>query len=176
LKEIYVQFAKYKQEADKTVFALLDKLGNDGREAERGSYYGSLSAVLRHCAGGTCFFAGLFVEATANNAAAQKALSPLVGMQKFPEGSLTPDQWAAFGKTLEVIDRALVDFAAALSDADLSLPVKVPFWGGKPESAPLSFMMSNLIMHGTHHRGQVSQILDELKIDNDYAGMRGLLI
>jgi uncharacterized damage-inducible protein DinB len=32
-------------------------------------------------------------------------------------------------------------------------------------------MLHNLGAHGTHHRGQISQILDELKIDNDYSGI-----
>jgi uncharacterized damage-inducible protein DinB len=32
-------------------------------------------------------------------------------------------------------------------------------------------MLYNLTAHGTHHRGQISQILDELKIDNDYSGI-----
>jgi uncharacterized damage-inducible protein DinB len=32
-------------------------------------------------------------------------------------------------------------------------------------------MLHNLSAHGTHHRGQISQILDELKIDNDYSGL-----
>jgi uncharacterized damage-inducible protein DinB len=34
---------------------------------------------------------------------------------------------------------------------------------------PAFFLLNNLVAHGTHHRGQVSQILDELKIENDYS-------
>jgi uncharacterized damage-inducible protein DinB len=32
-------------------------------------------------------------------------------------------------------------------------------------------MFSQLIAHGTHHRGQISQVLDELGIDNNYSGI-----
>jgi uncharacterized damage-inducible protein DinB len=32
-------------------------------------------------------------------------------------------------------------------------------------------MLLQLTAHNTHHRGQVSQILDELKIDNDYSAI-----
>jgi uncharacterized damage-inducible protein DinB len=32
-------------------------------------------------------------------------------------------------------------------------------------------MLQQIVVHGTHHRGQISQILDSLKIDNDYSGI-----
>jgi uncharacterized damage-inducible protein DinB len=32
-------------------------------------------------------------------------------------------------------------------------------------------MLSQILTHGTHHRGQLSQVLDELKIDNNYSGI-----
>jgi len=59
----------------------------------------------------------------------------------------------------------------ALSEADLKLPVKLDWYGGNPDSVPLSFLLSQLLVHNTHHRGQISQVLDELKIDNDFSGI-----
>jgi uncharacterized damage-inducible protein DinB len=169
MKEIYVQFMKHNQAANKAVFALLDGLSNDEREAPRGSYYDSLSGLARHIAGGSCYMGGILRGAVASNAAALKALSPLDGLKRAPEGRLSAEQWADIGRTLSVADAALVAFAEALNDADLSAPLK--WFADKPASVPLSFMMSNLIIHGAHHRGQVSQILDTLKIDNDFSGI-----
>jgi uncharacterized damage-inducible protein DinB len=40
----------------------------------------------------------------------------------------------------------------------------------------LSFMISQLVVHGTHHRGQISQILDELKIDSDFSGINAAFL
>ncbi|MDR1444677.1 MAG: damage-inducible protein DinB, partial [Treponema sp.] len=42
-----VTFAKYNQEANKNILELLNKLSNDEREKERGSYYHSLSGLVR---------------------------------------------------------------------------------------------------------------------------------
>jgi uncharacterized damage-inducible protein DinB len=36
---------------------------------------------------------------------------------------------------------------------------------------PLSSVLQAVAAHNTHHRGQVSQILDSLKIDNDWSGI-----
>jgi uncharacterized damage-inducible protein DinB len=61
--------------------------------------------------------------------------------------------------------------AQVLTEQDFSRPIKLDWYGGNPESVPLSFMLSQLVLHNTHHRGQISQILDALKIDNDYSGI-----
>jgi uncharacterized damage-inducible protein DinB len=61
--------------------------------------------------------------------------------------------------------------AEALSESDMKLPIKIDWYGGNPASVPLSFMLSQLLLHNIHHRGQISQILDSLKIDNDFSGI-----
>jgi uncharacterized damage-inducible protein DinB len=32
-------------------------------------------------------------------------------------------------------------------------------------------MLEQHVAHNTHHRGQISQILDSLKIENDFSGI-----
>jgi len=57
------------------------------------------------------------------------------------------------------------------AESDLKLPVKLDWYAGNPDSVPLSFLLSQLLVHNTHHRGQISQVLYELKIDNDFSGI-----
>ena len=70
----------------------------------------------------------------------------------------------------------MVEFVKALKDEDYNAPVKIDWYKGKPPSMPLSFMLQSLTVHNTHHRGQISQILDSLKIDNDYSGINAKLL
>jgi uncharacterized damage-inducible protein DinB len=164
---VFTTFAKYNQEANKKILDILHKLSNDDREKERGSYYHSLSGLVRHIGGGSLFFAGLLRGALGSAPAA----APLATLEKLslPEGPLSEAQWNKAAADLETADQALVDFAGALTEANLAAPVKLDWYGGNPADVPLSFMIYQLIAHNTHHRGQVSQILDELKIDNDYS-------
>jgi uncharacterized damage-inducible protein DinB len=162
-------FAQYGQEADNKILDLLNKLSNDEREKERGSYYHSLSGLVRHIGGGSLFFAGLF-RGTLGSAPAAKALAALEKIN-FAEGALDEGGWKQAAADLKTVDHALADFANALTDADLVAPVKLGWYGGNPANVPLSFLLYQLAAHGTHHRGQISQILDELKIDNDYSGI-----
>jgi uncharacterized damage-inducible protein DinB len=171
-----LMYAKYNQAGNKAVYGLLNKLGNDEREKDRGSYYGSLSGLVRHIIEGTTFFLGMFKAALESNAAAVKAVSVLENLPMPPEGPLSEAQWKELEAVLDKADAAYVGMAEALSAADLSLPVKIEWYGGNPASVPLSFMLSQLLLHNTHHRGQISQILDSLKIDNDYSGINIALL
>ncbi|MDR2019337.1 MAG: DinB family protein [Treponema sp.] len=162
-------FARYNQEANKKILELLNGLSNEEREKERGSFYGSLSGLVRHIGEGSMFFAGLFRGALGSSPAA-KAPAALEKIS-FPEGPLAEPAWKKATADIETIDQTLVEFAGALTEADLAAPVKLDWYGGNPPSVPLSFMFLQLTVHNTHHRGQVSQILDELKIDNDFSAI-----
>jgi len=164
-------YAKYNQAGNNSIFGLLDKMSNDEREKDRGSFYGSLSGLFRHIIGGTRFFLGLYKASLSGNAAAIKAISGVESLPKLPEGALSAAQWKELESVINTVDTAYIGMAEALSDSDLNLPVKVEWYGGNPASVPLSFMLSQLVVHNTHHRGQISQILDSLKIDNDYSGI-----
>ena len=163
-------YAKYNQAGNKAIFNILSALSNEEREKDRGSYYGSLSGLLRHVLGGTKFFLGMYKGALGDGAAL-KALSAADSVPFPAEGTLSESQWKELGAALEAVDAAYINMAETLTEADLSCPVKIDWYGGNPGSVPLSFMLSQLVVHNTHHRGQISQILDSLKIENDYSGI-----
>jgi len=167
-------YAKYNQAGNKAIYNILNSLSNEEREKGRGSYYGSLSGLLRHILGGTKFFLGMYKGALADSGADSAALKVVSDVDSVPfpaEGELSESRWKELGTALETVDAIYINMAEALTEADLSRPVKIEWYGGNPESVPLSFMLSQLVVHNTHHRGQISQILDSLKIDNDYSGI-----
>jgi uncharacterized damage-inducible protein DinB len=166
-----LMYAKYNQEGNKTIYGLLGKMSNDEREKDRGSFYGSLSGLFRHIFGGTRFFLGMYKNTLSGNAAAVKFISGIENLPKIPEGPLSEAQWKELEAATAAIDAAYVGMAEALKESDLSLPLKIEWYGGNPASVPLSFMLSQLVVHNTHHRGQISQVLDSLKIENDYSGI-----
>lgn len=163
-------FAKYNQAGNRVIYHILSKISSEDREKNRGSFYGSLSGLFLHIMGGTQFFLGMYREALKNNDAALKAFAPLDNLS-VPEGALDDAQWKNLEQALDTIDAAYVNMAEAIGDADLKKLVKIDWYGGNPPELPLQFLMHQLVVHNTHHRGQISQILDSLKIDNDYSGI-----
>jgi uncharacterized damage-inducible protein DinB len=170
VKEVFLTFAKYNQEANKVVAGILGKLSNDNREKDRKSYYKSLSKLFRHNTGATAYFLSLFGGAVPENAEAQKALEPLSKVKEL-KGKLTEDQWKKAVSFSKTVDNALVDFITALEEKDFEAPVKIDWYKGKPPETPLRFLLEQQVAHNIHHRGQISQILDSLKIENDYSGI-----
>jgi uncharacterized damage-inducible protein DinB len=170
MKEVFLAFAKQNEDANKTIAGILDKLANEEREKNRKSFYGSLSGLFSHNVGATGFFLSLFKDAVSDNAEALKALKPLAKIEEL-KGKLSEDQWKKLLSYGKIADKALVDFVSALKDSDFEAQIKLQWYKGKPPSVPLRFMLQQLTLHNTHHRGQISQILDSLKIDNDYSGI-----
>jgi uncharacterized damage-inducible protein DinB len=158
----------YNQGANAAVYGLLSALSNEEREKARGSFYGSLSGLARHLAGGTGFFAEM-LKGAVKNPAAKKALEPTASVVRPPEGELTEAQWQELGKTLATLDKAMVEFCRVLTVPDLETPVK--WMTGDPETVPVWFMLATLAHHNTHHRGQISQILDEMKVEHNFSGV-----
>lgn len=175
MKDIFLTYAKYNKESDKAVLSILTRLSLEDLEKDRGSYYGSLSGLARHLLEGTLYLQGLLKTALSHNAAAMKVLASLEGIA-VPKDKLTEDQWKGVVAAFEVVDDVFIRLVSSLTDTDFTVPVKVPWYGGKPDTVPLFFMLQNVLVHGIHHRGQISQVLDELKIDNDYSAIKVQLL
>ncbi len=168
MKDLLLMYAKYTQRADASVIALLDGLSEEARNENRKSYYKSLSGLACHAFGVVLFFQGFLRTAVPAAASAFKATDGL----KVPRGdSLNADQWAELKKITQIADQATVDFVATLTENDLVLPVKVAWFGGKPDAVPLHYLLSTTVIHGIHHRGQISQILDEMGIEHNFSGL-----
>ncbi|MDR2397453.1 MAG: DinB family protein [Spirochaetaceae bacterium] len=173
MKETCLLFAQYHQEANQKVLSVLRTLTPEEREKARGSYYGSLSALARHIVEGTRFLQGLLKGTIGHKTpqvfAAQEVLA-------IPQDTAEDAQWNALATAFETLDAGLIQLVSALEEPDFSLPVPIQWYGGNPATVPVYFLLHQLIMHGVHHRGQISQILDELKIDNDYSGINVALL
>lgn len=166
-KKLYIRFMKHLCEKHGVVYGLLDKLSNDEREKERGSYYKNLSGLFVHSLGGLFFFKTLFDSSLSGESKAKAALGALNGV-KIKEKDLSGEDWKALKASSEKICGAYVEFAGLLTEAELAAPVKAPFFD-KP--LPVSFLLEEMVMHTAHHFGQISQVLDEMKIDNDFSSI-----
>ncbi len=167
MKQSLLMYARHAQKANNTVMGLIDALSPAVREEARKGYFGNLGTLFRHIVGGNAYMHGLI---RASVPASEKQLPVLAGFKELDK-TYTDAQWTAVKKFCAEADQATVDLVSSLGENDFSLPVKLDWYDGKPESVPLHFILSQMTMHGTHHRGQVSQILDELGVEHDFSGI-----
>ena len=173
-----LMYAKYNQAGNQTIYHILSKLSFEERTKDRGSFYGSLLELFFHIISGTEYFLSLYKKTLIDNDAAFKALEiPPIDfvinewMNENLKFDMEKQLWKKIEKAMDILDAAYVTMAEALSAADLEKPIKVDWYGGNPAEVPLQFMLHQLVAHNIHHRGQISQILDSMKIDNDYSGI-----
>ncbi len=167
MKKLLVVYARYTKEANEAVFAILKGIPFAELSADRGSYYKSLAGLASHIYGAAFFFHGIIRE----NVPA--AIPFLKGSEGLPAPAKDIDE--AFMRSMAAhcaaVDQATIDLIQGLSEKDLENPIKLSWFGGKPESVPLCFFLNMLSTHGTHHRGQISQILDSMGIEHDFSGL-----
>lgn len=165
MKEVFLGFARHNGEANRALVRILETLSEEELGRPRG-YYDSLLGSLRHILGGEYAFLSLFRKALVQNGDAQRILSFLDDVRQ-PKGLTLSELKEPFARA----DDALIVLLEELNDEDLRTPVKVEWYGGNPDAVPLFFMLQQLTSHGIHHRGQISQVLDDLKVENDYSAL-----
>ncbi len=167
MKETLLMYARHTKQTNATVIALVDALPEAARGEDRKSYYKSLAGLACHILDATLYLHGLY---RASFPAAAKALAATADL-KAPEGAISDAQWKKLKADLAFADQALIDLVLSLGEADISHPVKLDWYEGKPAAVPFYVLAHQLFEHGTHHRGQISQILDEMGIEHDFSGI-----
>jgi uncharacterized damage-inducible protein DinB len=167
MKKLLLMHALYTQQANKKVFDLLDAITPEERNKDRKSYFKSLTGLALHNIGSILFFHGLMRPVLPEN----KALDGTVDL-RMPDGeNLDAGGWTQLKEVARQADQATVDFVKSLSEDDLHKQLPIEWFGGNPATVPVHYLLNIAVVHGVHHRGQISQILDTMGIDNDFSGI-----
>lgn len=167
MRDSLIMYARYAERADSDVVKLYGGLSLEARNADKGAYYGSLNGLLGHLLGGTLYFHSLYRASHPGTFPASERIAALSSSEE----ALDEAGWEKLKRSLAEADRASVDLASSLDEKGLSLPIKLDWYGGNPAEVPLGFLFNQMIVHGIHHRGQISQILDEMKVEHDFSGI-----
>jgi uncharacterized damage-inducible protein DinB len=167
MKETLRMYARYSERANRSVVGIIEGLPLEDRNANRGAYYGSLSGLVKHLLDGTVYFHSLFRASRPGGFAPSEAIASVT----VKEGPVDDAEWKALKADLALADAATIDLVSSLDASGLAWPVKIDWYGGKPPDVPLHFLFNQMIVHGIHHRGQISQVLDEMRIEHDFSGI-----
>jgi uncharacterized damage-inducible protein DinB len=167
----FAQLARYNRFVNQALIESLSRLSPAALAEPRGSYFRSIQGILDHVI--TCDinwlrrFRELFPED-----------EPLHRPRLAPPGhawtSLAFPDFAEFRRERALVDGLFVDWIAM---ADTSRFGEVLAYRDSHDQ-PLRFYcrdaLDHVFNHQTHHRGQVSQILDELKLEHDWSNLIGV--
>ena len=172
MKELFVLLARYNQYADGKVFSILQSLPEESLNKDEGSYFTSLMGLLNHNLVATLLWLNRFRRSSHSFPA---LANPVLDFNRPDPGKLLHPSLNELRKRQEDVNHVLLDFAGDLTDAVLAQEIVYTDPKGNEARRIIWQGLLHLFNHQTHHRGQISQILDAQKIEHDYSGISALL-
>jgi uncharacterized damage-inducible protein DinB len=169
MKEIFVFMAKYNKITNQTIMDILQGMAAEDIVKDTGSFFKSILGTLEHVLQSDVGYLGR-IAGNIPNVADLLANLPEVSHSHESEEL----QWATldeFRPVREAVDGILADVMDRLPE-DL-FPSEITFtdWRGEEQTKFAWYMLLNMFNHETHHRGNVSALLDQMGVENDYSGM-----
>jgi uncharacterized damage-inducible protein DinB len=162
--------ARYNRSANEALTAHLATLKAGETALNRGSYFGSIQGILDHVMSGDINWLRRFRELFGSEEPLSRArLSPpgCVWMNyEFPD-------FGEYSRERALVDAIFEDWMAIADTARFGEVLAYKDSHGIPKRYFVRDALDHVFNHQTHHRGQVSQILDELGVTHDFSSLIG---
>lgn len=150
--------AEYNRWMNDKVYEAADRLDTTSLTADRGAFFGSILGTLNHLVAADLIWLGRFRE--------HPALPALLdALDTWPTpASLDHLLYADFAELREQrrrLDALIADWAAALREPDLDIPLEYRNTKGVLARRDLGSLAVHLFNHQTHHRGQTTTLLTQ---------------
>lgn len=162
MKETLVTLARYNAHANNAVLDILTDLDPLAICNHCGSHYDSILGLLQHI-----LFAEIKIMRKIQEEFPEKTFHyPPYSDNSARIESLIPEGFTATARKLREMDANLITLINSLDEEELQAEVQgftCPVRG--------KFILLHIINHGTHHRGTISQVLDEMGVKHDFSGI-----
>jgi len=167
MKEVLVGLADYNLKANAALMDLLAKAPGAVLTNDMGSYYKTVRGTLEHIFIAEMSWLRRFNGFFAYPSLAEAWLVTADGEEVKAKASGSAKELFAL---LRDADRLLVEFAKELDEKDLGERVKYKSLRGEDLQRKYWNTIVHVLNHGTHHRGEISAMLDMQGVANDYSG------
>lgn len=172
MKEYLSLLADYNAHVNREVYGIVAKLPEADRMKDVGSFHKSLFGVLSHIYGSDLSWLRRFNEYVGPFKAL--AIPELEGPLPKPGVPVFADFESLRAKR-PVVDASIKQFVAEISEPSLAKVFSYTNPMGQRFTIAFGQGLLHFFNHQTHHRGAASEILDEMKVANDYSGIVNML-
>ncbi|WP_076591914.1 DinB family protein [Herminiimonas arsenitoxidans] len=147
---------RYNRWMNEKVYAASEQLSDEDRKADRGAFFKSIHSTLNHLVWGDSMWLGRFTKGTALERP----------MPTTPGGVDVHSDWNELKAARNALDEALIVWATHLDAAWLAQDFS--WYSGMTKSVhngPAWHSVVHMFNHQTHHRGQVTTLLSQQRID-----------
>jgi len=166
INQTFLNLACYNERINREMYAVLSALTGRARKQDAGSWFGSIHGILNHII--ICDFNWL------KRYRALAPESPVLTDTRLDPPNLSwdhdlHDSFAGLREDREIVDERIrawfAEFPAARYDEVFEYQDSV----GNLRQATAGAAFEFLFLHQTHHRGQISQILDRMGLAHSFA-------
>lgn len=166
MKEAVLLMAKYNKFADEGLIEALKRAGVGKFSHNLGTYFGTIAATISHLVSGNVMFCDKYFKHYSHK---EISCSDIVGFVD-SEGlkhEILSDLDKLENCILRVDDK-FIEIIENTHDFDCIGRIEFP---GIVFEKPRHQLLLGVLNHATHHRGELSGMLDILGVENDFAGM-----
>ena len=173
MKEILLLMARYNQAVNKQLFDQLATCDDELLTRESGSYFENLLGLLNHILVSDLGWLAAYRD---SNLDLPSLNSPVL---EFEHPGWKKNLFTNLMDLKEYRDKTdalFVDFVEETPGEIFNGEIEVTRSNGKSHRFPFGKVLMHLFNHQTHHRGAISQILDENEVKNDYSNLIQMLM
>lgn len=165
------QWARYNDLVNNDLIRIFGELGPRWEEPV-GSFFKTPRGILNHLLIADILWLRRFAENGILGELVEKRLSlfPVLqyGVEAFTD-------WEDYKEKRKVVDQLWLDFTREFPEEFLDREVVYKTVQGKQMKITFAGVVFHLFNHQSHHRGALSQILDQWGVANDYSGLNRIL-
>jgi uncharacterized damage-inducible protein DinB len=168
MKRIIDLLGEYNAMTNRDLISILDAAPQDLLRKITGSYFGSILGTMMHLLSGDLLWlerisAGndrLRIEGVAGG-----------GFRKELAALNDSRDYGQFKKIRKKMDDAILSVMKNIDDTMLATTVKYTDARGMSQEKPLYLVLVHMFNHQTHHRGQITEVLDQHGVENDVSNI-----
>ena len=169
MKNLFQAFAKYNESVNQSIMELLKPLKKEQIMMKTKAYYPSIFETLLHNLIADLNWLRRYRDALKENKSLNSG-KPLSLEEKGLRLEFESD-YTTFFQYRKQVDELMIQFVNELDESKMHLVIKYKNYKGEEIEKELWKTLLHLFNHQTHHRGQVSVLLDLIGIDHDFSSL-----
>ncbi len=168
MKIIFQAFARYNGSVNRSILELIEPLKKEQIMMETKAYYPSIFETLLHNLIADLNWLKRYRDAFKEN----KGLSSnLISMEDKSLRREFESDYTKFFQYRRQLDDVIIQFVNELDEGKLASVIKYKNYKGEDVEKEIWKTLLHWFNHQTHHRGQVSVLLDLVGVDHDFSSM-----
>jgi len=159
-KSQLILMAEYNQLMNQRILQASKKLPNNVLVADKGAFFKSIVGTLNHIMVGDIWWLKRFSNLPYLSLQPIRELEKPKRLDEILYGDLD-----VFGKERAVLDVIIISWCNEVNEEDLGCPLKYYNSKGEEHSKRLADLILHLFLHQIHHRGQITALLSQEKIE-----------